>query len=107
MFSKKTVALPHKKTVYIFLTMIFGFLVGNLIYTSLAVSYPDILFMQEDASCMTCQGQLFEVYPLQQMIFTVLGTIGGYYLGRFWWQVVYVDRKYRNKDKKETLKTEW
>jgi len=107
MLSKKSVALPRKRTVYIFLSMLLGFLLGNLIYTSLAVSYPEILFTQEDASCMSCRGTMFDVYPLQQMIFTVLGTIGGYFMGGLWWQVVYVDRKYRNKDKSKTLKTEW
>ena len=29
-----------------------------------------------------------------QYIFLVLGTVGGYFLGQYWWKVVYIQRRH-------------
>lgn len=40
------------------------------------------------------------LHPVIQVGLVVLGAVGGFFLGRMWWQYVYIDRRWAN-DKKD------
>lgn len=96
-----------KKTVYVILTMFFFFLLSNLIYNMLFVAYPDFFIPMEYIFCPFCKGVFFELYSPLQMLFVFFGTIAGYYVGKFWWQMVYVQQEYRGVRKNKIRKLDW
>lgn len=63
-----------KKTFYIILTMVFGGIMGCLIYglISLAVLLPVILYK----------------------VFVLAGAFGGFFLGFYWWRIVYIEHRH-------------
>jgi hypothetical protein len=76
--------MKTKKTFYIGLTMILLIVLSTFLYNIFEIFYSN-------------KKSLF-------IIIGILSIIGGYGLGQYWWQYIYVDKKYIPKWSKEAKK---
>jgi len=78
-----------KKTVYLLATIILGLLLSLLAHAFIEISY---------LNWVQSKGQIVQFYgscalpPLLQTSVWILGAVGGFFLGRFWWRKVYIER---------------
>lgn len=85
-----------KKVAYLTATTIIGLLLSFLAHVTLEMSY---------LSLMRASGQAVKFYgqcalPLViKIILWLLGAIGGFYLGKFWWHKLYIERVWVKKIK--------
>jgi len=83
-----------KKTVYLSASVVLGLLLSFIAHALIEINY-----LHQLAS----QGRVARFYgdcalsPALQIALLLLGAIGGYFLGCFWWQKVYVDRTWAKK----------
>ena len=82
-----------KKTIYIILVIILGLILSFIFHAVIEIFYINHLLEKgifPEPSSLTHQCYL----PSFLQIFLLLaGLFGGYFLGRFWWQKVYIERK--------------
>ena len=82
---------PAKHIAYLCTTVLLGVLVSILAHVGLeAIS----LNWAERAGYAVHWYWGCALHPAIQIGLPILGAVGGYFLGRFWWQWVYVDRKW-------------
>ena len=85
---------PLKKVIYISASVVLGLLLSFIAHAIIEINY-----LHQLAS----QGRVARFYggcalpPALQIALLLLGAIGGYFLGCFWWQKVYVDRTWAKK----------
>lgn len=78
-----------KRAVYLSASVVLGLLLSFIAHALIEINY-----LHQLAS----QGQVARFYggcalpSVFQIALLLLGVIGGYFLGRFWWQKVYVER---------------
>lgn len=92
----KTAGEPtkFKKVVYLIASTVLGLLLSLWAHAFIEMSY---------LSWAGSQGRLVAFYggcalhPALQIVIWLLGAIGGFYLGRFWWRKVYIERVWAKK----------
>ena len=78
-----------KRAVYLFASTILGVLLSFIAHGLIEINY-----LRQAES----QGKIVPFYgsctlkPELQIALLALGMIGGFFLGRFWWQKIYVER---------------
>lgn len=78
-----------KKVIYLLSFIIFGLLLSLNLHALIEISY---------LSWLSSQSRVAQFYgscalpPLIRFIVWALGIIGGYFLGRFFWQKIYIER---------------
>jgi len=83
-----------KKSVYSFASIILGLLLSFIAHIVIEINYLHWLLKQ---------GRVATFYngcalsPALQIALLVLGAIGGFFLGRFWWRKIYVERVWEKK----------
>lgn len=96
-----------KKTIYIILTIFLGLMLSFIIHAFVEVAYIKSAL----SSGAEIQGTYFlgvgwcALPYWAQYTFPILGIVGGYFLGRYWWKVVYIEKRhwwFRRKQKKKT-----
>ncbi len=97
-----------KKKIYLALTMILVFLLGLLLYAMIEAAYiKEVVSLAKQPFDVCYFGFLWKELPawLRFFIFLV-GIIDGYFLGQYWWKVVYVEKRHWrfHKNKKKTKK---
>lgn len=91
MFSKPGLPTLPKRIVYQMLVIILCSLLGLLLHAWIEMSY-----LSRAASA----GRVVNFYgscaltPALSAGIWILSIVGGYFLGRFWWRWLYVDRKW-------------
>ena len=78
-----------KKTIYIILAIILGVILSFIAHALIEIVYLSYSFYKgtsPEPSSLTPQCYLPSAL---QTILLLAGLIGGYFLGRFWWQKVY------------------
>jgi hypothetical protein len=78
-----------KKTIYIILAMILGVILSFIAHAVIEICYLSYSFYKgtsPEPSSLTSQCYLPSAL---QVILVLAGLVGGYFLGRFWWQKVY------------------
>ena len=91
--------MSPKKSVYILLTVILGILIGFLAYELISAW---IVKVQLNRGVMVEYNHIFWLVcsPLSVFAFwkdIILGAVGGFFLGFYWWRLVYVEhRHWRN-----------
>ena len=83
-----------KKVVYVLAWMVLGFLLSFLLHAYVEVNYINWLLSHGKEAKFLCGCAL---PPIIQVIIWLLGAVGGFFLGRFFWRKVYVERNYFNK----------
>ena len=87
-----------KKAVYLFLSVILGLLLSFLAHTAIEMSY---LYGSEKFGYSVSYYNNCFLPPVLQIAILLGGIVGGFLLGRWWWQKVYVERVWVNKIKRE------
>jgi len=83
--------MPSKRTVYILLAMFLGALLGDIIYDALEISY-----LNSNGTYPTYARSLFSLRPWLEIFFDLSGACGGYYAGKAWWKIIYIeDRRHK------------
>jgi succinate dehydrogenase/fumarate reductase cytochrome b subunit len=86
-----------KKTIYIILVIILGLILSFIFHAVIEIFYINHLLEKgiiPEPSSLTHQCYLPSSL---QVILLLAGLFGGYFLGRFWWQKVYIERKRETK----------
>jgi uncharacterized membrane protein YgaE (UPF0421/DUF939 family) len=83
-----------KKAVYLVAATILGVLLSFLIHALIEINYlhwmanQDIIVSLSGGCALT---------PWLQIILWILGAVGGFFLGRFWWRKIYVEKVWAQK----------
>ena len=95
MFSR-TVGQPTqlKKVVYIFAWVVLGLLLSLLLHAYIEVKY--IHWLLSHGKEVQFYGNC-TLSPALQIAILLLGVVGGFFLGRFFWKKIYVDRAWAKK----------
>lgn len=82
-----------KKTIYIVLTMVFGLFLSFIVHAIMEIFYIKYFLSKGivlNSSTLTSRCYL----PSFLQIFLILaGLVGGYFLGRKWWYIVYINKR--------------
>lgn len=93
---KKQKQTKMKKGIYISLTIFLGLLLSFILHALAEVFYLNYAFannLKIEASYFLGVGWC--ALPIWvQYTFPVLGIAGGYFLGKYWWNLVYVKKKH-------------
>jgi hypothetical protein len=85
-----------KKKVYIILFMLAGLLFQFLLHAMIEMAYINILeFDFAKYSLGMGWDQLMTIHHVLTAVLAILGLAAGYMLGQYWWQVLYIDKKYK------------
>jgi hypothetical protein len=87
---------PLKKTVYLLATTILGVLLSLIAHALIEIDYLNRAFNQGRA--VTFYGGC-ALPPVLSIALLVMGAVGGFFLGRFWWRKVYIERVWAKKFK--------
>lgn len=85
-----------KKIIYILCFIVLGVLVSFLVHA--AIEIPIINFLVSDFdrySLGLSWAQWQMVHDVGTVVLLILGIIVGYIQGKYWWQVIYVQKKFR------------
>lgn len=95
--------MPIKKTIYILLTMLLGLILSFLAHALIEINFIKYLLAQGLAPAnQTAFGYGYCVLPVAlQFGLIVLGLIGGYFLGQWWWKIVYIEKRSWGGDKRK------
>lgn len=84
-----------KRVVYLVASTILGSLLGFILYDLVQILHIYLL-LKFNLSLTAYQDK--PLWPFLHDVFFVLGAVGGFFLGKFWWQKVYVEQVWwRNK----------
>ncbi len=83
-----------KQTVYLVASTILGLLLGLIAHALVEMAY--LSFMAIRGGAVIFYGGCALPFGLQIIIW-MLGAVGGFFLGRFWWRKVYVERAWADK----------
>jgi len=85
-----------KKIIYIALCVILGFLLGFLVHAAIEILMINLLVSNFRAYSLGLNWDAwFLVHSIGTFVLFVLGGLGGYFLGKHWWRIVYVERRWR------------
>lgn len=86
-----------KKTVYLIAAVILGMLLSFIAHAMIEINYLSWA-ISRDLAVPFYNGCALP--PVLSSWLLLLGAIGGFFLGRFWWRLIYVDRVWVKKPKK-------
>ncbi len=81
---------PTKKVIYLILSTALGLLVSFLVYTIGEIKYLSCSFGINTNSMFWYIG--CAVFPSLRNVLFIIGAGGGFLLGSFWWQKVYIEQ---------------
>lgn len=87
-----------KKTIYIFLVVVFWVLISFIIH--IAIEIPVIWLMVSDMEKYSFGlnwEQLMSVHLIYTIVLLVAGIIAGLHYGNKWYKYIYIDKKYTGK----------
>jgi len=85
-----------KNSIYLMASIVLGLLLSLNLHVLIEVNYLKYL---------SAQGRIAVFYggcalpPVVQGILLLLGILGGFFLGRFWWRIIYIERFWEKKKK--------
>lgn len=85
-----------KNLVYLIASMILGLLLSLNLHVLIEVNYLKYLAAQNKLAVFYGGCAL---PPVIQGILLLLGVLGGFFLGSFWWRIVYIERFWEKKKK--------
>ncbi|MEK7570580.1 MAG: hypothetical protein AAB515_04070 [Patescibacteria group bacterium] len=88
-----------KHVIYLAVTTALGILLSYLVHAGIEAAY--LAWAESAGREVTWYGGPLDtlgascaLHPVIQVGLIVLGAIGGFLLGRYWWRLVYVERKW-------------
>ena len=87
-----------KKITYISLFVLLGIIVSFLIHAIIEIVVIDLLLDDFDKFGFGFDwSQWFLFHSIGSIFLFVLGALFGYAQGRYWWRVIYVQKRFRKK----------
>ncbi|MCX6741049.1 MAG: hypothetical protein NTY61_01480 [Candidatus Parcubacteria bacterium] len=83
-----------KRTVYLSASVVLGLLLSIIAHALIEINYLHWA-LNHDRVVRFYGG--CALHPALQVALLVLGAIGGFFLGRFWWRKIYIERVWENK----------
>jgi len=84
-----------KRDAYLFFSIVLGFLVSFLVHAVVEIWYIGRLVDNfETYSFGLSWSKWFFIHDVGAVILALLGVIGGYAVGKRWWQIVYVENRH-------------
>ena len=83
-----------KKIIYLIASTILGFFLSLIAHALIEMNY---------INGVLSRGELVKFYggcallPIVQAVILILGLLSGYFVGRFWWKKIYIERVWWNK----------
>jgi len=84
--------MNFKKIIYILLTILLGLILSLILHGIIEINYINFLLKEDilpQSSTLIPQCYL---PSLLQIFLLLLGLIGGYFLGHFWWKKIYENK---------------
>ena len=94
MFRDATNPTKLKKTVYLFTTTILGAMLSFIIHALIEISYLSWA-LKNNYNVTFYNG--CALHPVIQIALWIIGIVGGFLLGRFWWRKVYIEKVWAKK----------
>ena len=89
--------MPAKRTVYLLLAMLLGVTLGDIAYDILEVYYLNSLIAESGSWLIVYGKDFFALRPLPEIVFDLAGVLVGYYAGKSWWRIIYIeDRRHKS-----------
>lgn len=83
-----------KKKIYILAFTVFGLLAQFLLHAIIEVAYINLLEVDWlKYSLGLTWSQLILAHNIMAIVLSILGLIFGYIQGKYWWQILYVEKK--------------
>lgn len=71
-------------------------LLGDIVYDLLEISYVDSLLTAGGNRYTYGAENIFALRPLPEIVFDLMGALVGYYAGKYWWRILYIeDRRHK------------
>ncbi|HEY4477346.1 MAG TPA: hypothetical protein VJB56_01850 [Candidatus Paceibacterota bacterium] len=84
-----------KRDAYLFFSIVLGFLLSFLVHAVVEIWYIGRLVDNfEIYSFGLSWSAWFFVHDVASVILALLGVVGGYAVGKRWWQIVYVENRH-------------
>ena len=84
-----------KRTVYLLFAMLLGMILGDIAYDLLEVSFLSSLIAESGSRLIVYGKDFFALRPLPEIVFDLAGVLGGYYAGKSWWRIIYIEDRRR------------
>ena len=86
--------MNSKRTIYITSFTVLGILLSTIVHAGVEIPVINLLVADFDRySLGLTWAQWFWVHHVGTVFLGILGTLFGYWQGRHWWQVIYVEGK--------------
>jgi uncharacterized membrane protein YgaE (UPF0421/DUF939 family) len=86
-----------KKAVYLLASTILGLLLSFLVHALIEINY---LKVAADQNIAVAFSNGCALSPWLNISLWVLGAVGGFFLGRFWWRKIYIEKVWAQRFKK-------
>jgi hypothetical protein len=83
-----------KQTIYLAAAIVLGLLLSFLAHVFIEMEY---LAWADSAGKVVAFYGSCALHPALRAALWLAGGIGGFYLGRYWWRLVYIDRRWVNR----------
>lgn len=93
-FNAPTKPTKLKKAIYLIATTVLGVLLSFIAHAIIEINYLGFIEKQGKVAAFYHGCALPPALSLGLFLF---GAIGGFFLGRFWWRLIYVDRVWAKK----------
>ncbi len=80
-----------KRITYLVVCVILGILLSLLVHAGIEALY--LTWATSAGKAVVWYGGC-ALHPMLQFVLVLGGALSGFFLGRFWWRVVYVDRRW-------------
>ena len=89
-----------KKTIYVMLTIFLGILLSFLMHALIEFTFLEYARVHGiRVNWNMALGASCSLPGFVQLLIIFLGALGGYFLGQYWWKIVYVEKIFENKVK--------
>lgn len=78
-----------KRNVYLIAATILGILLGSIVCSLVEIKYLDWAISRGDIAIFD---DGYAALQFVQGIILIFGAIGGFFVGRFWWRKLYIER---------------
>lgn len=85
---------PTKHVIYLFASTGLGVLLGFLAHAGMEIWY--LRWADTNGTAITWYNGC-ALHPAIQIALPVLGALGGFFLGRWWWRMVYIEQRWAKK----------
>ena len=85
-----------KKIIYILCFIVLGVLVSFLVHAAIEIPIINLLVSDFDRYGLGLSWAQWQmIHDVGTVVLLILGMIVGYMQGRYWWQMIYVQKKFR------------